>query len=213
MYEPIVFEEREHRGYTCRVVYDQYPMSPNDWDTLGQIYSNHRDYNPCNHKIDEVLIEDEDGNTVVDPDYIYVNVWCYEHGGIALSCSRTGQFSDPWDSGLFGIMAVHKDKAEEEFGDLSVPENLERVLKRLEGEVKDWDTYCHGEVFGFEVLDENDCIVDSCWGFYGYDGAEEAMKEGIGIIDYEVDKQEREEAEHQARVERYEMIAEPFWID
>ena len=213
MYEPIIYKEQEHRGYTCRVVYDEDPTSPGEWDQLGVLYSNHRDYNPQNHRIDEILVEDEDGNTVVDPDYIYVKVWAYIHSGIALSCSRTGQFSDPWDSGLFGIMAVHKDKAEKEFGDLSVPENLERVLKCLEGEVKDWDIYCQGEGFGFEVLDEDDCVIDSVWGYYGYEGAEEAMKDGIDSIDYRVDKQEREEAERQARIERYEMVTDPFWID
>lgn len=152
MYEPIIYKEQEHRGYTCRVVYDEDPTSPDEWDQLGVLYSNHRDYNPQNHRIDEILVEDEDGNTVVDPDYIYVKVWAYIHSGIALSCSRTGQFSDPWDSGLFGIMAVHKDKAEKEFGDLSVPENLERVLKCLEGKLK----------IGTYIVRER-CSALRCW--------------------------------------------------
>ncbi len=214
MEDLILHEEKEHRGYTCKVYFDPDPWSPDDWDTLGTIYSNSRSYNPQNHSIEEILIEDEDGKMHIDPDYIYVNIYAYEHSGIALSTSRTGQFADRWDSGLFGVMAVEKDKAKKEFGDPSVPENYEKIVKCLCSEVECWDTYYKGLVFGYIVYDENECEVDSCWGYYGLpEGADEAMEEGLGIINYRVDKQEAEEAAYKAKVEKYEAICEPFWID
>lgn len=188
--EKIVYEKEEYKGYNCIVYYDPDPMSPDDWDTLGTIYSNHRDYNPQNHRIDEILVEDDDGNRHIDPDYIYVNIYAYIHGGVALSCSRSGQFADRWDSGLFGVMAVEKSKAVKEFGDLSVPENMERVLKCLEGEVECWDMYYQGIIFGFVVEDQDEDTYDSCWGFYGYDGAKEAMLEAKSYVDFYIKKAE-----------------------
>lgn len=211
MEDYLLVEEKEHRGYTCKVYIDDDPISPRDWDTLGEIYSNHRYYNPCDHKIEEILIEDENGDLHVDPDYIYVKIWGYEHSGLSLSCSRTGNHADPWDSGLFGLYAVHKDKAAKEFGDLSNPEKYEKVMKCLEGEVEDWDQYYTGQVYGFVVEDEDECVVESCWGFYG--STEGVMEEAIAIADQMADKRESEEREEAERVEKYEMICEPFWID
>lgn len=209
--ENSLVEKREHRGYTCKVYIDEDPTPPNDWDLLGKIYSNSRYYNPDDHKIEEILIEDGNGDLHVDPDYIYVKIWAYEHSGLTLSCSRVGNYADPWDSGLFGLMAVHKDKAAKEFGDLSNPENYERVIKCLEAEVSDWDLYYTGQVYGYVVEDEDECHVDSCWGFYGE--SDEVMEEAISIADCEADKRERAEREEAERVAKYEMICEPFWID
>ncbi len=214
MNDLILHEEKEHRGYTCKVFYDPDPTPPSDWDNLGIIYSNSRNYDPYGHNIDEILIEDEDGSLHIDPDYIFVKIYAYEHSGIALSTSRTGQFADHWDSGLFGVMAVEKCKAEKEFGDSSIPENYDKIINCLCCEVEEWDNYYQGMVFGYIVYDENECEVGSCWGYYGLpEGADEAMEEGISIIDYRVDKQEAEEAAYKAKVEKYETICEPFWID
>jgi hypothetical protein len=214
MDDSLLHEEKEHRGFTCKVYYDPEPTSPNDWDMLGTIYSNSRRYDPCGHSIDEILVEDEEGNNHIDPDYIYVNIYAYIHSGIALSCSRSGQFADSWDSCLFGVMAVEKSKAAEEFGDPSIPENYEKIMKCLEGCVECWDNYYQGMVFGYVVEDEEGFELDSCWGFYGYpDGAKEAMEEAIGYADYYANKKEREQAEEVDKIMLAECLCEPFWID
>lgn len=211
--EPNIYKEKEHRGYTCRVVYDPDPISPDDWDTLGTIYSNSRNYNPQNHTLDEIMVEESDGTGFhIDRNYLYVRIYAYEHGGIALHAA-SGPIKCGWDEYLFGVMAVHKDKAAKEYGDMTNVENYEKAMKCLEAEVEVWDMYYQGQVFGYEVLDEDECVVDSCWDYYGYEGADEAMAQGIGIIDYRVDESERKEAEELARIQHYEMITEPFWID
>lgn len=214
MSDMTLYKETEHRGYTCKVYFDPDPISPAEWDTLGTIYSNSRGYDPCKHKIDEILVEGDDGFMHIDPEYVSVPIYCYEHGGIALHTARTGQFADKWDSGLFGVMAVHKDKIKEEgFGDIRIKSNLDNVINCLSSEVESWNMYYQGIVFGYVVENEDGCETDSCWGFYGFDGAEEAMAEGIGIIDAIVDEAERKEAEETARIQHYEMVTEPFWID
>lgn len=210
MYDMILYEEKMHRGFKCSVYYDPDPMSPDDLDTLGTIYSGHRKYNPQKHKMEEIIEFDEDGNWRVDSNYIFVRIYFYEHSGITIWSSRDPQRCG-WDSGLFGLYAVHKDKAAKEFGDLSNLENYEKVMKCLEGEVEDWDTYLRGEVYGYVVEDEDGCEVKSCWGFYDY--PEDVMKEAISIADWNADRREKDEREESERVEKYEMICEPFWID
>lgn len=210
MYNLILDSEKKHRGFTCKVYYDPDPLSPDDWDTLGTIYSNHRNYNPQKHRMDEIIWFDEEGNWHVDDDYIYVRMYMYEHGGITVWSSREPQRCG-WDSGLFAIFAVHKDKAAKEFGDVSNPENYERVMSCLEAEVEAWDTYFRGEVYGYVIEDENEAEIDSCWGFYCE--PEEVMEEAIRIADWKADKIEKEEREIAERIEKYEMICEPFWID
>lgn len=206
----IEYDSKEHRGYKCTVYYDPYPISPDDWDMLGTIYSGHRDYNPQRHKMDEIIWFDEDGHWHVDSDYIFVRIYFYEHSGLTIWSNREPQRYG-WDSGLFGIYAVHKDKAVKEFGDVSNPDNYERVMKCLEDEVEAWDLYYRGEVFGYEVCDENDACVESCWGFYGE--PEEVMNEAVSTADFFANKEEKEEAERIAHIQHYEMICEPFWID
>lgn len=203
---------KEVRGYTCKVLYDDDPMSPNDWDTLGTIYANSRRDNPQGHTMDEIMVETGvgDDEMQIDTNYLFVRIYAYEHSGIALHSCR-GPRRCGWDERLFGVMAVHKDKAAEEFGDLKNVENYEKVMKCLEGEVEAWDRYYQGEVYGYEVLDEDECVVDSCWGFYC--DAKEVMEEAVSIANSYADDAEREAAEEAARLAYYESISEPFWID
>ena len=191
--------------------YDPDPTSPDDWDTLGTIYSGHRHYNPQKHKMEEIIWWDDDGKWHVDENYIFVHIHFYEHGGLAIWSSREMPQRYDWDSGYFGLMAVHKDKAAKEFGDVTNPEVHERVVKCLEGEVECWDTYYRGEVYGYEVYNEDDEFVDSCWGFYGE--PDEVMEEAVSIAESDYNEKKREEAEEEARIQHYEMICEPFWID
>jgi len=200
------------RGYTCKVLHDDDPMSPDDWDNVGTIYSNSRNYNPQGHTMDEIMVETgvRDSEMQIDPNYLFVRIYAYEHGGIALH-HATGPRTCGWDERLFGVMAVHKDKAAKEFGDLTNPDNFEKVMKCLEGEVEDWDCYYQGCVYGYEVLDEDGCVVDSCWGFY--DKPEEVLKEAEAAANAIADEVEREAAEEAAHIAYYESIIEPFWID
>ena len=208
--EQELYEEKEHRGYTCKVFYDSCAESPAyNRDMFGTMFNQGRYYFE-NRKIEEILEPDEDGGYFVNPDYIYVRVYIYDHSGITIWSSREPEKTG-WDSGLLGFYAVEKTKAEKEFGDLSDPDNMEKVLKLLEAEVEEWDTYCRGDIYGFEVFDEDDCLIDSCWGFYG--DPDKVMAEAISIANDEADYKERQEREKAERVRLYEMVCEPFWID
>jgi hypothetical protein len=46
----------------------------------------------------------------------------------------------------------------------------------LIGEVKTYDDYLTGNVYGYKVIDEQGNEEDSCWGYYGEDSIKEEFK-------------------------------------
>lgn len=102
----------------------------------------------------------------------------YEHSGITMSCGpRTGQFADRWDSSAVGWIVVSKAKVEKETG----PQDEDwrkRAIRFMEAEVKTYDQYLTGEVYGYTLYesdipaegeDPDWTEIESCWGFYGSD--------------------------------------------
>ena len=178
----------KHKGYTIKLQYDPSPESPREWADIDTIYSNCRRYNPDGHSIEE-LIEDVGGDVYDDvipwdkigKKYYYRKVWMYDHSGVAL---RTGE-NNPWgtgwmswDSGLMGVIVIDKKVAKKEWS----KDTKARAEKYLDGQIKTLDTYVSGQIFGYEIEDEegNDC--DSCWGFYS---EEEAIEEAKSMVDYD----------------------------
>lgn len=98
---------------------------------------------------------------------ICLPLYLYDHSGITIS---HGKFSCPWDSGQVGWHYVTKAKLKEEFdGDEA------KAMKRLECEIKTYDDYLQGNVWGYVIENEEGDDVDSCWGFYGDELEETGM--------------------------------------
>lgn len=161
-----LIETEEYKGYTINVYYDEI-ADYNDCDHLGTFYTNVPRYlDPDGHEIDEIL--DENGK-VENAEYVYVIVYAYIHSGIALSTSRNKYpFTDPWDSGVGGIMAVSKEQVKKMYGHKIVTKkDRERTLDTLTAEVRELNAYCQGDVYGYVIHDENNNEIDSCWGYVG----------------------------------------------
>ena len=188
----------EYKGMTIRICYDENADSPRAWDNVGTIYSNHRDYNPDGHKIDE--IENEDGKLVseeLDRRFIWLPVYYYEHSGLSVSTKRDYPYNDRWDSGLFGIIAVEKERVRKDWGWKAITKKRsEQILRSLEGEIETFDSYCKGEVYGFVVEDEEGEHIDSCYGYYGDDGMKDAISDAKDTIDSVLKAREIEEIKH-----------------
>ena len=58
----------------------------------------------------------------------------------------------------------------------------ERVKNDLRNEVKVYDDYLTGNVYGFYIK-KDDEIMESCFGFYGDDGLQEARRQAMVTID------------------------------
>ena len=46
----------------------------------------------------------------------------------------------------------------------------------MEQEVKTYDQYLTGDVWGYIIEDDSGEVLDSCWGFFGHDYCEEEAK-------------------------------------
>jgi len=92
---------------------------------------------------------------IIAQTFVILPLYLYDHSGITMN---TTGFHCPWDSGKVGFIYAKADA-----------EDLEReqIEKNLKGEVLTYDDYLRGDVWGFQILGEDEEIVDSCYGFYG----------------------------------------------
>lgn len=106
-----------------------------------------------------------------------------DHSGISMYVGAGAHVMDPggWDSGLVGVI-------------FDIPATLaetgcppERVEEALRAEVKAYDQYLTGDVWGYVVERVDTCshgdvhadTVDSCWGFLGDEGAIEEGRRAL----------------------------------
>lgn len=106
-------------------------------------------------------------------EYIVLDVYIYEHSGASV---RTTPFGCRWDSGQLGWMYVSKETLREEFGYKRVTQKrIDQAIKCMEYEVKLLDAYLQGDVFRFEVINEDGEVVGECGNFWSDDFIENGM--------------------------------------
>jgi len=109
-------------------------------------------------------------------------LFLYDHSGLAMS---TGKHPCRWDSGQVGFIYTTAARIKE-FLD-GEDASREAVEKHLQNEVKVYDQYLSGDIWGYEIYKtvtcdqghEHDEVLDSCWGFYGH---ETAQQEGEDVL-------------------------------
>jgi hypothetical protein len=170
--------------HVLAIVQDESRESPREWSNLGIMVCFHKRYNLGDEghgyrsedfsSWDELRehIEEAEDPAVILPLYLY------DHSGITIS---TGPFGSNWDSGQVGfIFARRKDVKEEFLIEEIVGEMENRVKKILEGEIKTYDMYLRGDVYGYIIEKKDGEVIDSCYGFYGEKIMENGMAEQIG---------------------------------
>lgn len=110
------------------------------------------------------------GSTTVLPVYLY------DHSALSVRAGRP--FTDDidsggWDSGLLGFI-FDLPRLREETG---TPVDL--IPEALVDEVKTYNQFLTGDVWGFEIFDANDDLVDSCYGFFGAEAARDAALQEV----------------------------------
>lgn len=174
----------EYRGHKIVSYYDPEPMNPRtEWDNFGTMICLHKKYSLGDegHGMNsgdfdsweemKSWLEKERDAVVILPLYLY------DHSGITMN---TGGFSCRWDSGQVGFIYVSRDTILEEFNRKRLSKNMiARATEILENEVKVYDQYLRGEVYGFQV--EGPECHDSVWGFYGDEAY--MIEEAKGCID------------------------------
>lgn len=100
-------------------------------------------------------------------------VYSYIHSGIALSLSNTSYpFTDPWDAGIGGVLAVRTTGGRENF----------HIRKVAQGYIDELNSYFCGDVWEYVVKDESGNVLDSVGGYYGKKYAEEDGQSSLNIL-------------------------------
>jgi hypothetical protein len=99
----------------------------------------------------------------------------YEHGLCSwLIRGYGGPGTDcRWDGNQCAGILIWKGKSTD-IGKTE-PERLARARQVCET----YTCWCNGEVFGYRIFDDQDEEIESCWGFYGYEDAEQSAIESI----------------------------------
>ncbi len=166
------YQQIEYRGYIINIYTEEDPESPRAWDNLGTMFTGHREYQPEKRFHDHFDTDEVFKSRWVFDDkflreYVALPIYMYDHSGQTVS---TRPFSCKWDSGLFGIIAVPVEDVKKEYGWKNLTAKRRKTIEqRLQGEVKTYDFYLTGEVYGFEITPKDDeaNVIDSCWGYYG----------------------------------------------
>ena len=128
----------------------------------------------------------------------------YEHSGITLWFgSKWGHPDAQWDCSSIGFAFVEKKTAEKEMSQRILPDGQKNDWKEwaytiMEGEMKTYDQYLRGEVFGYMIEDEegemsSNVHLCGCWGYYDHEHLLEDAKNNIDTYLEEKDKQRKED--------------------
>lgn len=141
------------------------------------------DYNSWDEMKDDIIVRE---NPVV-----ILPLYLYDHSGITMN---TTGFSCQWDSGQVGWIFTTMKRLDElgikMTDEESFSEFKERIKSYLIGEVETYDQYLTGEVYRFEIHDNEGDYLESCGGFFGDDHEKSGLFEHAG---YEPVKEETNE--------------------
>ena len=171
--------KEKYKNHVIKIHYDSESINPiKDWDMLGEFVCFHRNYDLSN--TDRFGSPEEVIDYIETEDVIALPLYLYDHSGITMS---TTPFRCPWDSGQVGFILVDKCKVMKEFNRKKWSRKLrEKVEEILKAEVKVFDRYLTGQVYGYVIEDEDEVEhIDSCWGFF--DEPEEIMQMAKDLID------------------------------
>jgi len=178
-----------NKTYKLEIVQDTDPENPRNWDNLGKMICFHRRYNlgdEHSYKFNDYNSWEEMKTDIIKQENVAViyPLYLYNHSGITIS---TTPFGDRWDSGQVGFVYISKQTIYEEY-------NCKRITKAirlkaesvLQAEVKTYDKYIIGDAWGYRITDEDENEIESCWGYYDWESAEE---EGNNMMKYYKEKE------------------------
>ena len=193
--------EKKIGKYLIEVVQDNDPESPRSWDNLGTMVCFHRNYtlgDKHDYKTENFNgWDDMEKSLIKEHDVcVILPLYLYDHSGITMN---TTGFSCRWDSMKVGFIYISKEKVRKEYNVKRINNKLkERITEYLIGEVKTYDQFLTGDIYGYKIFEVSQCSLghehkqekSSCWGFYG---EEECMKEGEGIVEYYIEEDNKVE--------------------
>jgi len=177
---------------TLKIGQDEFPENPRDWDgNLGTMVCFHKRYNLGDgethlhpglfegwEEVEKHLVQEEEAAIILP-------VSLYDHSGLSMSCG----VASGWDCGQVGFIYTTSKKILETFGGkILTQKKKSKAVECLENEVKLYDMFLRGEVYAYDIVDEDGESVESCSGFFGREDAEEQAQRSLkyhqSIINY-----------------------------
>ncbi len=158
------------------LVPDEDADNPREWGNLAHLIMFHREGYGDKHNFDPGDSLDELVENIVDSEgpIVWLPIYCYQHGNIAFSTGNGYPFNDPWDAGLIGVGYITLADIRKEWNLKKVsPQKRAWAEELIRTELEVYTQYVSGDVWGVRILDEDGEEVDSCWGLYGYEYAEQ----------------------------------------
>jgi len=164
---------------------DTNPLNPRtDFDNCGKMVCFHGRYTLGDaHDIDFRAFdgwEDMRDHLIKDRDAVVIlPLYLFDHSGITMS---TSPFGCRWDSGQVGFIVMDRETLLKEAP--GHPKILTSKAKAwathyLHSEVRVYDHYLTGDVYGYIIEDEQGETVEACWGFFGHN---DCQKEGETVL-------------------------------
>ena len=188
-----------YKGYIIKIKEDTTPSNPRtEFDNATKMFCSHRRYVLGDEKVSDSYSSesynswDEMEADILKQEKIAVilPLYLYDHSGITI---RTTPFSCRWDSGQIGFVWITKETAKKELGiKYFTKKALQRVKDLIKAEVSTYDDYLTGNVYGYEIVKpDNDNVIESCWGYFGYESNEDkwyVLQEAKSVVDHLVKK-------------------------
>lgn len=166
-------------GLVAHIYQDPHPHY--DFDTLGTItYA--AGARTVVGVVPKTAEEDaEIARKVRDGEYIGLPVWAYVHSDATVHAAFESPFSCPWDSGRSGWVYVERDKALKEYGRKVCTRKFKYMIETLlMSEVETFNMYLTGDVWGYEIVHDDEQI-EACWNYFGIKGLEEEVQSILDV--------------------------------
>lgn len=183
MSDDLVAETLEYKDRTIRIVYDDSGANdPRGFDNVSNVVHWHSRYD-LGEEIPEYIRDTRDLQEVLDwlikekkATHIFP-LFMYDHSGISVWIGDNAPFMHhaQFDSGQVGFVYA----TPESIAMTGVDED--HIDEAIESEVKEWNDYLTGQVFGYQILDIDGKVEDDCYGFIGEE--KYAIEEAKATVD------------------------------
>lgn len=189
-----IIEEFHHGGVTLRIMRDSDPIDPRTHDNLATIILLSHEYDLGD---DRRGLKHTDFETF-DQFYRYVfdvrgAIWARpiqvrDYGYVTQLDMIDWPITD-WNPNRVGLIYVTEERIQELCGPGDQYRTLEFAIKTFESELKEYNQWLDGDVYGFELVEPCTCpkcknkheeTLDSCWGYYGQDWQANGLLEAAG---------------------------------
>ena len=182
---------KDNNGHFFKLFYDEYSDSPRLDDNVATILTWERNYSSPDENNDtfEEFAEKHgvdiskkwDLDSIMEAmrkeGYYVVPVYALHHG---VSHYSINDFNDPWDSGVVGVAFCKKQEG--------LPDDDDYLRRIIDREVKTYDAWVNGEIYGVVRLDKTEDIVDETteWVILDGDNKTEIFKDMLSTIGIDI---------------------------